>query len=196
VEIGGLPGGDVVRSVVKEHLRCEGSEWTSGGFSLSGDGYARARKRCGLAFSRSRAWRDGSRGLQRALAQDPTAILLLGWHIVVRTPSGVWRHILPTRLSCTLQFGRSLHTRSGQAGPCVVAAAARARAIHYYHADFDICHDLHDLIIEEHVPHMPVQVLSYIFSHQVRITIYACLNKKNKCACAKRIKGKPTQKLP
>jgi hypothetical protein len=26
---------------------------------------------------------------------------------------------------------------------------------HQYHADFDICHDLHGLIIEEHVPHLP-----------------------------------------
>jgi hypothetical protein len=26
---------------------------------------------------------------------------------------------------------------------------------HRYHADFDICHDLHGLIIEEHVPHLP-----------------------------------------
>ena len=28
---------------------------------------------------------------------------------------------------------------------------------HQYHADFDICHDLYGLIIEEHehVPHMP-----------------------------------------
>lgn len=130
MEIGGLPGGDVVRSVVKEHLRCEGSEWTSGGFSLSGDGYARARKRCGLAFSCRRAWRCRWRlpGLQRALAQDHTAILLLGWLILVRTPSGVWRHILPTRLSCTLQFGRSLHTRSGQSGHASSPAAARDNA--------------------------------------------------------------------
>jgi hypothetical protein len=27
---------------------------------------------------------------------------------------------------------------------------------HHYHADFDICHDLHGLIIGEHVPHLPI----------------------------------------
>jgi hypothetical protein len=36
---------------------------------------------------------------------------------------------------------------------------------HQYHADFDICHDLHGLIIEEHVSHLPVEVPSYIVSH-------------------------------
>ena len=49
---------------------------------------------------------------------------------------------------------------------------------HQYHVDFDICHDLHGLIIGEHVPHLPVEVLSYIVSHQARTTIHACLNKK------------------
>jgi hypothetical protein len=68
---------------------------------------------------------------------------------------------------------------------------------HQYHADFDICHDLHGLIIEEHVPHLPVEVLSYIISHQVGITIHACLNKKNQMYMfAKRIKGRLAQKLP
>jgi hypothetical protein len=53
-----------------------------------------------------------------------------------------------------------------------------------YHADFDICHDLHGLIIEEHVSHLPVEVPSYIVSHQVRTTIHACLNKKaSLCVC-------------
>jgi hypothetical protein len=52
--------------------------------------------------------------------------------------------------------------------------------------DFDICHDLHGLIIEEHVPHLPVEVPSYIISHQVGTTIHACLNKKNKCMCLRR----------
>jgi uncharacterized membrane protein len=53
-----------------------------------------------------------------------------------------------------------------------------------YHADFDICHDLHGLIIEEHVPHLPLHVSSYIVSHQVRTTIHACLNKKaSVCVC-------------
>ena len=67
---------------------------------------------------------------------------------------------------------------------------------HQYHADFDICHDLHGLIIGEHVSHLPVEVPSYIVSHQVRTTIHACLNKKCKCVFAKRIKGRPAQKLP
>jgi hypothetical protein len=68
---------------------------------------------------------------------------------------------------------------------------------HQYHADFDIYHDLHGLIIEEHVPHQPVEVPSYIVSHQVRTTIHACLNKKKQVyVFAKRIKGRPAQKLP
>jgi hypothetical protein len=61
--------------------------------------------------------------------------------------------------------------------------------LHYnyqYHADLVICHDLHGLIIEEHVPHLPVEVPSYIVSHQVRTTIHACLNKKSKCMCLRR----------
>ena len=67
---------------------------------------------------------------------------------------------------------------------------------HQYHADFDICHDLHGLIIGEHVPHLPVEVPSYIVSHQARTTIHACLNKKCKCVFAKRLKGRPAQKVP
>jgi uncharacterized membrane protein len=67
---------------------------------------------------------------------------------------------------------------------------------HQYHADFDICHDLHGLIIKEHVSHLPVEVPSYIVSHQVRTTIHACLNKKQVYVFAKRIKGRPAQKLP
>jgi hypothetical protein len=68
---------------------------------------------------------------------------------------------------------------------------------HQYHADFDICHDFHGLIIEEHVPHLLVEVPSYIVSHQVRTTIHACLNKKKQVyVFAKRIKGRQTQKLP
>jgi hypothetical protein len=35
---------------------------------------------------------------------------------------------------------------------------------HHYHADFDICHNLHCLIIAEYVPHLPVEVSSYIVS--------------------------------
>jgi hypothetical protein len=57
---------------------------------------------------------------------------------------------------------------------------------HQYYADFDICHDLHDLIIEEHVPHPLVEVPSYIVRHQVRTTIHAFLNKKGKCMCLRR----------
>jgi hypothetical protein len=67
---------------------------------------------------------------------------------------------------------------------------------HQYHADFDICHDLHGLIIGEYVSHLPVEVPSYIVSHQARTTMHACLNKKCKCVFAKRIKGRPAQKLP
>jgi hypothetical protein len=37
---------------------------------------------------------------------------------------------------------------------------------HQYPANFDTCHDLHGLVIGEHVPHLPVEVLSYIVSHQ------------------------------
>jgi hypothetical protein len=54
---------------------------------------------------------------------------------------------------------------------------------HQYHVDFDICHDLHGLIIVEHVPQLS-EVLSYIVSHQARTTIRACLN--DKCVCLRR----------
>jgi hypothetical protein len=47
-----------------------------------------------------------------------------------------------------------------------------------YHADFYICHDLHGLVVREHIPHLPEEVLSYIVSHQACTTIRACLNKK------------------
>jgi hypothetical protein len=56
---------------------------------------------------------------------------------------------------------------------------------HRYHADFDICHDLHSLIIEEHLPHLPVEVPSYIVSHQSHTAIHACLN-KNASVCLRR----------
>jgi hypothetical protein len=56
--------------------------------------------------------------------------------------------------------------------------------IHQYHTDFDIYHDLHGLIIREHVPHLSVEVPSYIVSHQARTTIHVCLNKKaSVCVC-------------
>jgi hypothetical protein len=52
---------------------------------------------------------------------------------------------------------------------------------HQYNADFDICHGL---IIQQHVPHLPEEVPSYIVSHQARTTIRACLNKKaSVCVC-------------
>jgi hypothetical protein len=57
---------------------------------------------------------------------------------------------------------------------------------HQYHANIDICHDLYGLIIEEHVPHLLEEVLSYIFSHQAHTTIHTCLNKKGKCVCLQR----------
>jgi hypothetical protein len=57
---------------------------------------------------------------------------------------------------------------------------------HQYHADFDICHDLYGLIIGEQVPHLLEEVHVYIVSHQARITICACLNKKDKCVCLQR----------
>jgi hypothetical protein len=60
---------------------------------------------------------------------------------------------------------------------------------HQYHADFDICHDLHGLIIKEHVTYLPVEVSSYIISHQVGTTIHACLNKKRKCMYLRRELG-------
>jgi hypothetical protein len=66
---------------------------------------------------------------------------------------------------------------------------------HQYHADFDICHDLHDLIIGEHVPHMSEEILSYTVSHQDTYHHMLLLKQKGKCVFAKRIKDKPTQKL-
>jgi hypothetical protein len=65
-----------------------------------------------------------------------------------------------------------------------------------YHADFDICHDLYGLIIGEHVPHVSEEIHSYIVSNQTRTIIRSCLNKMQVCVFAKRIKGRPAQKLP
>jgi uncharacterized membrane protein len=68
---------------------------------------------------------------------------------------------------------------------------------HQYYTDFNIYHDLYGLIVGEHVPHLLEEVSSYIVSHQVRITIHACLNTKTSvCVFAKRIKGRSAQKLP
>jgi hypothetical protein len=54
---------------------------------------------------------------------------------------------------------------------------------HQYHADFIICHDLHGLIIGEHVPYLPEEVPPYIISHQASTTIHACLKKRQVCVC-------------
>jgi hypothetical protein len=48
-----------------------------------------------------------------------------------------------------------------------------------HHTDFNICQNLHRLIVGEHVPHLPEEVPSYIVSHQARTTIRACVNKKS-----------------
>jgi hypothetical protein len=57
---------------------------------------------------------------------------------------------------------------------------------HQYHADFDICHDFHGLIIGEHATRLSEEVLLYIVSHQARTTIRACSNKKSNCVCLRR----------
>jgi hypothetical protein len=56
---------------------------------------------------------------------------------------------------------------------------------HQYHADFYICQDLHGLVVEEHVLHLPEEVHSYIVSHHARTAIRACLN-KNASVCLRR----------
>jgi hypothetical protein len=67
---------------------------------------------------------------------------------------------------------------------------------HQYHADFDICHDLHGLIIGEHVPHLSVEVPSYIFSHQARTTIHVCLNKKASVCLRRELKADRHKSYP
>jgi hypothetical protein len=56
---------------------------------------------------------------------------------------------------------------------------------HQYHADFDICHDLHGLIIGEHVPHMQEKIprTSLVIRH---VPPYAFLKQKDKCVCLRR----------
>jgi hypothetical protein len=67
---------------------------------------------------------------------------------------------------------------------CINLFVSPLHCNHQYHADFDICHDLHGLIIGEHVPHMPEEIPSYIFSQQACTTIRFCLNKKaSVCVC-------------
>jgi hypothetical protein len=49
------------------------------------------------------------------------------------------------------------------------------------------CHDLHGLIIGDHVPQPSEEVASYIVSHQARTSIHTCLNKKaSVCVCLRR----------
>jgi hypothetical protein len=60
---------------------------------------------------------------------------------------------------------------------------------HQYHANFDICYDLHGLIIGEHVPHIPEEIFSYIVSHQTRTTIRFCLNKKASVCLRRELKA-------
>jgi hypothetical protein len=67
---------------------------------------------------------------------------------------------------------------------------------HQYHADFDICHDLHGLVIEEHVSHLPVEVFSYIISHQRRTIIHACLNKKASVCLRRELKADQHKSYP
>jgi hypothetical protein len=68
---------------------------------------------------------------------------------------------------------------------------------HQYHADFDICHDFHGLIIGEHTPRLPEEVPSYIVSHQARTTIHACSNKKAiVCVCEENQRQTSTKSYP
>jgi hypothetical protein len=67
---------------------------------------------------------------------------------------------------------------------------------HQYHADFDIYHDLHSLIIGEHVSHLPVEVLSYIVSHHAHTTIHACLNKKASVCLRRELKAVQHKSYP
>jgi hypothetical protein len=82
VETGGLPGGDVARAVVKEHLRCEGAT-TVMAVSISVENRSNMREQA-LWFRFVRLpYRslgvelgdldDSFHGLQRGLAQDSSA---------------------------------------------------------------------------------------------------------------------------
>jgi hypothetical protein len=51
---------------------------------------------------------------------------------------------------------------------------------HQYHTDFDICHDLHGLIIREHMSHLPVEVPSSVIRHAPPYTLAYT---KGKCMC-------------
>jgi hypothetical protein len=67
---------------------------------------------------------------------------------------------------------------------------------HQYHADFNICHDLHGLIIGEHMPHLSVEVPSYIISYQAHTTIHACLNKKASVCLQRELKAGQHKSYP
>ena len=67
---------------------------------------------------------------------------------------------------------------------------------HQYHADFDICHDLHGLIIGEHVSHIAEEIPSYIVSHQTRTTIRFCLNKKESVCLRRELKASRHKSYP
>jgi hypothetical protein len=67
---------------------------------------------------------------------------------------------------------------------------------HQYHVNFDICHDLHGLIIGEYVPHMLEEIPSYIVSHQIRITIRFCLNKKASVCLRRELKTSRHKSYP
>jgi hypothetical protein len=71
--------------------------------------------------------------------------------------------------------------------------------LHYnqqYHTDFNICHDLHGLIIGEHIPHLSEEVPSYIISHQARTIIRACLNKKASVCLQRELKSDQHKNYP
>jgi hypothetical protein len=67
---------------------------------------------------------------------------------------------------------------------------------HQYHADFYICHDLHGLVVGEHVPHLPEEVLSYILSHQAHTDIHTCLNKKESVRLQRELKASRHKSYP
>jgi hypothetical protein len=67
---------------------------------------------------------------------------------------------------------------------------------HQYHADFDICHDLHGLIIGEHVPYMPEEISSYIVIYQTRTTIPFYSNKKESVCLRRELKANRHKSYP
>jgi hypothetical protein len=55
---------------------------------------------------------------------------------------------------------------------------------------------LHSLIIGEHVPHLPVEVPSYIVSHQAHTTIHTFLNKKASVCLQRELKADRYKSYP